>query len=344
MHNKLVIYRLGSLGDTVIALPIFHAIARAFPDHERIVLTNFPVASNAAPLLSILQDSGLVDSVIRYPVGLRSFKELFALRTTLLSAGAQTMVYLAAPRGVRACYRDLLFFRACGFRRIIGAPTTKDLQTNRIGADGSEEPEYLRLSRCVAELGPIDFDDPAGWDMRLTAMELINGREAIAAFGQRPFLAINMGGKAREKDWGVENWVQLLKVLGTLMSGVGLFVVGAAEDTARAEGVTSIWPGPTVLACGTLTPRECGAALARASLFIGHDSGPLHLASVMGTPSIGLFGDYNKPRKWHPASKQTQIIHQMSGVSAISVLSVLDVVRRSLSTTSLAMLNTAANP
>ena len=344
MRDKLVIYRLGSLGDTVIALPIFHAIARAFPDHERLVLTNVPVAGNAAPLLSVLQNTGLVDSVIQYPVGLRSFKELFALRAKLLSTGARTMVYLTAPRGVSSCYRDLLFFWTCGFRRIIGAPITTDLQTNRIDADGLEEPEYLRLSRCVTGLGPINFDDPAVWDMHLTAAESVKGQEAIAAFGQRPFLAINMGGKAREKDWGIENWVQLLKALGASLPSFGLLVVGASEDSARANEVTPFWLGPVILACGTLTPRECAAALVGATLFIGHDSGPLHLASAMGTPSIGLFGNYNKPHRWHPASKRTQIIHDMSGVSAILVESVLDAARRSLSTTSMVMLNTVANP
>jgi hypothetical protein len=60
----------------------------------------------------------------------------------------------------------------------------------------------------------------------------------------------------------------------------------------------------------------------------------------MCTPSIGLLSDNSKPRKWHLASKRTQIIHQMSGVSAISVENVLDVVRRSLAIKPLAMLST----
>jgi len=48
--ERVLIYRLGSLGDTVAALPCFHLIERAFPDAERLVLTNVPVSTKAAPL------------------------------------------------------------------------------------------------------------------------------------------------------------------------------------------------------------------------------------------------------------------------------------------------------
>ena len=70
--QRVVIYRLGSLGDTVVALPCFHKVAKAFPDAERIVLTNVPVSSNAAPVETILGGSGLIHATLAYPIGTRS--------------------------------------------------------------------------------------------------------------------------------------------------------------------------------------------------------------------------------------------------------------------------------
>ena len=70
--QRIVIYRLGSLGDTVIALPCFHKVAQTWPNAERIVLTNFPVSSKAAPLEVVLRESGLIHEAIAYPVGTRS--------------------------------------------------------------------------------------------------------------------------------------------------------------------------------------------------------------------------------------------------------------------------------
>ena len=66
------------------------------------------------------------------------------------------------------------------------------------------------------------------------------------------------------------------------------------------------------------------AGMEKSILFIGHDSGPLHLASAMGVPTIGLFGNYNLPGLWHPYSKASEVIHNMQGVLDISVLAVVN--------------------
>src|SRR6185437_8559669 len=58
--RRVLVYRLGSLGDTLIALPSFHLIARAFPHAERRLLTNLPVASKAPPAAAVLENTGLI--------------------------------------------------------------------------------------------------------------------------------------------------------------------------------------------------------------------------------------------------------------------------------------------
>jgi hypothetical protein len=75
----VLIYRLGSLGDTVVALPCFHLIARCFPQAERVLLTNFPVHAKATATAAVLGDSGLVHGYMRYTVGTRRIGELLRL-------------------------------------------------------------------------------------------------------------------------------------------------------------------------------------------------------------------------------------------------------------------------
>jgi ADP-heptose:LPS heptosyltransferase len=70
--------------------------------------------------------------------------------------------------------------------------------------------------------------------------------------------------------------------------------------------------------CGKLTPRESAAVMQRATLFAGHDSGPMHLAAAVGTPCVAMFGDFNPPKKWHPFGAQHRLIHDMRGVRSIS--------------------------
>jgi heptosyltransferase-3 len=330
---RIVIYRLGSLGDTVVALPCFHKVAQVWPDAERIVLTNFPVSSKAAPLEDILREGGLIHEAIAYPVGTRSIGRLWLLAKQLRSLNADVLVYLTPARGLLNAFRDWIFFKFCGFKDIVGAPLTVDLQMSRqSGADASieglvEERECERLARCLHALGPIDLDDPQMWNLRLTEFELRAGSAVLATLAAAPYFAVNMGGKAKEKDWGAGNWRALLQRLSEDYPDAGLLIVGAAEDSERAQLVADAWPGPIVDACGKLSPRESAAAMRRAVAFIGHDSGPLHLAAAEGVRCVGLFGNFNQPKRWHPRGDQHRIIHRMSGLHDITVAEVIDAVK-----------------
>jgi ADP-heptose:LPS heptosyltransferase len=169
--DRIIIYRLGSLGDTVAALPCFHLIERSYPNAERVVLTNFPPSSKATPLEVILKPGAFIHSSIPYPLGLRSPKQIVELAKLVRGRQAHTLIYLAASRRVAAAWRDVAFFRMCGFDQIIGAPLSKDLQANRTDYAGNLEHESHRLARTLRALGEIDLEDRAWWDLRLTAQE-----------------------------------------------------------------------------------------------------------------------------------------------------------------------------
>lgn len=315
----VIIYRLGSLGDTVVALPCFHKIADAFPDSRRLVLTNVPVSPVAPSLETILQPGGLIDGVIEYPVAMRSMTDLWNLRRRLKSTGATTLIYLAASRGRLRVLRDVCFFRLCGFSRIIGAPLTEDLSRNRRYPNGTVEREAVRLARTLHELGQIDLADPAAWDLCLSSAELQTAQQALSSLDEVPFFAVNMGGKLVKNDWGRPNWKRLMEELVGTLPAMKLAVVGAAQDAERADELLKLWPHGGLNLCGSLTPRECAGVLRSARFFIGHDTGPMHLAAAAQTPCVALFGNNNPPAKWHPYGTQHRAIHDIRGVDAITV-------------------------
>lgn len=327
--DRIVIYRLGSIGDTIVALPCFHKIAERFPNAQRILLTNSNVSAVAAPAEAVLGASKLISWCIEYTASSRSASELMALRRRLRATRARTLIYLAESRGLLSAWRDLIFFKTCGFKRIIGIPLTPDLQKSRRNA-GVLEPECERLARTLVGLGPIDLQDLKSWDLLLTRDELDVGGDIKRQFDGRPFVAIHLGGKALEKDWGEENWRLMLRKLARILGGSGLLLLGAFDDLERYRNLSSEWPGLVVNACGKLTPRQCAAALRHARLFIGHDSGPLHIASVSSVPCVGLFGSFNLPRVWHPHVGTRRIIHRVEGILYIGVDEVIEAVREML--------------
>lgn len=318
-------FRIGSIGDTVVALPGFHAVRRAFPDAHVTLLTNVPTSTKAAPLMMVLGNgSGFVDDVIEYPSGLSNPLEVARLALQLRRTRAETLVYMMPVRSAKGLQRDALFFRLAGMRRILCMPGEEDQRVSRIDPEtGVVEREARRLARCLAPLGEIDLEERAMWDLRLNAAERAEGAR-LGNGVPRPFLAINTGGKVAPKDWGFDRWAELLTRFRECTGAPGLMIVGASDDAERAAALTQVWGKGGVSLCGGPSPREAAAALSHARLFLGHDSGPLHLAQCVGTPVLGLFGDYNRPVQWHPIGDHVSVLHEPRGIDSITVAEVLD--------------------
>jgi ADP-heptose:LPS heptosyltransferase len=218
---------------------------------------------------------------------------------------------------VEAAKRDERFFKLCGIRRMIGVPLTDDMQRNRWQQEEKAlEPEAARLTRNIAELGDADLDDPAGWDLHLTREEKSRADAALGPVAGMAMIAVSVGTKVQSKDWGRENWRALLGSVASRYPGFGLALSGAPEESEASEFAAQLWRdsggGPVVNLCGKLTPRESAAAFRRARLFIGHDSGPMHLAAAVQTPCVAIFAARNKPRVWFPYGSQHRVIYHQT--------------------------------
>lgn len=312
--KKVLIYRLGSLGDTTVALPCFHLIERTFPDSERVLLTNFPIHAKAPASASVLGNSGLVHGYMRYTVGTRSPRELLRLAGEIRRFKPDLLVYLMPVRALRAVQRDKWFFRlAGGVKRIIGLPVAAQLERVQDPATGLYEAEASRLARTVAALGDAGVDDLQNWDLRLSLEEKAAARSSLGGQADKPLVICGPGTKMQAKDWGQENWQALLRRLSARYPGSGLALIGAREDTEVSAFAAVGWSGPVVNLCGKLSPRETAAVFTGASVFLGPDSGPMHLAACAGVPCVIAFSARGLPGVWYPAGQNHRIIyHQVN--------------------------------
>jgi heptosyltransferase III len=301
-NDNVLVYRIGSLGDSVIALPAFHLIRQAFPLARITVLTNVPVHTKAPPLDALLGNTGLFDDVLAYPVQLRGPGDIRRLRKQIAARSFHTVVSLAPARGRSRSVRDWLFFRSCGIRRIIGIPFRRaDLVCLAEAGTDRYEWEAKRLVRRVSCLGKVDCREKAWWDLRLGNVEGIAAERLLASRGVAPpFLAVSAGTKVEVKDWGERNWRELLARLNVICPGFGLVAMGSTEESDRATRLLGEWVGPSANFCGRSAPRVSAAILKRAVLFVGHDSGPMHLAACVGTPCVAIFSARAYPGQWFP--------------------------------------------
>jgi ADP-heptose:LPS heptosyltransferase len=310
--RRLLIFRLGSLGDTLVALPALHMLARRFPQAERRVLTNYGVNDKAASMASLLDGTGLVHGYFRFPPRALKGRALLGLLHQVRHWQPDLLVYLHEPRGTAVALRDAAFFRACGIRRMIGVPYAKELSQPQLDpATGLYEHKTALLTRRLAALGDCAPSDPASWDLRLSAAESSRARTLLAPLADcRRILAMSIGAKTDVQDWGDANWRALLARLGPRLPGWGLVALGVQGEQLRSEALLAAWPGPRLNLCGLTSPRESAAALRQVDLYLGHDSGPMHLAATVGTPCIAIFSAHNRPGVWFPHGAGHSVLYK----------------------------------
>lgn len=311
-RRRVIIYRLGSLGDTLVALPAFHLVRQVFPDAHITLLTNVPLTATAPPMEEILRNTNLYDDSLSYPTSLRDVARLRELRTVLKAGEYDCLIYLTEPKGgILRSIRDYLFFRWCGIRQVIGVPfASRTLRPVTLPDSELFLAESARVLECIRELGTPDVRDPKWWDLQLTPAEIAEADTVLRAQGiSGRFLAASVGTKIQPNDWEDPNWTKLLERVAADFHDLPLVFFGAEEERERCARLAAVWRGPKANLCGAASPRVGAAMLRRAALMLCHDSGPMHLAATVGVPCVAIFSARNPPGVWFPRGENHTVLY-----------------------------------
>ncbi len=126
---------------------------------------------------------------------------------------------------------------------------------------------------------------PAG-DAEIRKVERLFAENGLEGF-RTVLLHISAGNRYR--DWGADNWASLADKLSE-DSTVRVALIGGVCDRGAEAGVRSIASSKPVSFVARLNLLELKEAMVRSSLFVGPDSGPMHIAAATGTPIVALFG------------------------------------------------------
>ncbi len=284
---RILIVRLSAIGDVVQCMPVACALRERFPD----AMLAWAVEQTAACLL---QGHPALDELIVLPRGwLKSPKTVWQLRrrlrrlkfdTTLEAQGLTKAAVVARLSGAK---------RRLGFGDPWGRELSPWLNNELVDTPGIHVVDRnLRLLKPLGIDHPtVRFDVPEQQSDRAAAEEMI--RQAGLQDG---FSMINSGAGWPSKLWPNERYAAVASYLGRSCGLPTLVVYGGRDERLAAEQIAADSEGHARLAPSTTLPQL--ASLARKSrLFIGSDTGPLHLAAAAGTPCVGLYGPW--PAKKH---------------------------------------------
>ena len=299
-RKSVAIYRIGQMGDALVALPAIRTIRLAHPDADLILITNVSAHATGAAVWGVLKSTGILNDVLSYP-------PLLPMIAAVRKRRPESLFYLAPyPRSAWQRWRDWIMFRLfCGIRHIHGLnPVPLPPLRNQRGELGRIPSEMARLFSIAAQkelsaAAPV----PSLWDFPKTTSD----QECIAQIwkerdlsNRRPLIAVAPGSRMPANRWPIERFAQLGKILVEKFPQVTLVILGGAEDAPLGESLRSAVGPAVVNLAGRLTIAQSAEALRQCSLYIGNDTGVMHLAAAVGCRCVAIFSARNRPGKWDP--------------------------------------------
>ncbi len=142
----------------------------------------------------------------------------------------------------------------------------------------------------------------------LSDKERNEARQFLEERGIARYALFHTGARRILKKWPLERVAAVMKWLHTEY-GLSCMLVGDNEDAKDADFLHAHSGVPVHVAAGKVNLLVFAALCEGASLFIGNDSGPLHVSTVMGAPSLGLYGPGDPI--FHPRMRNARFIHHI---------------------------------
>ncbi len=303
--RRILVVKLAGIGDLLSAFPALEALRKGYPDAE---ITALVTPSTA----SLLDGSGLVDRTMVLDKYLfddaggalrpRSLAALLGLARELRSRSFDAVLllhHLITWPGV-AKYGLLTLATGAPWRLGLddGRGRFLNLPTRDGGFGAMHEVDYWL--RVVGGLG-VGNSDPRvrlRWGSEDEAFAADRWR-ALGLDGGQPVMAIHpgCGSYSPVRRWSAERFAAVADALAD--DGLVPLVVAGPGEEGTAREVMEGMRGRGLLLGGVPTPMRLAALLARCRLFVGNDSGVMHLAVAAGLPVVAVFGPSNH-RAWGP--------------------------------------------
>jgi heptosyltransferase-1 len=320
---RVLIVRLGALGDVTQALACAGALRRARPD----LFLGWAVHELAEPLVS---GHPWVDRVHRWPRG----SGLAGLRRIARELRRERYDLVL---DLQRLLKSALLSRLAGAGATLGYDRRRSkegswlLHRRRLPAGDPRAPMVLQALEFAAALGCSDLRPLRLLPVEPAAEAWAEAR--CAEFGAPP-IVLNLGASKPPNRWLPERFAIAARELAR-RTGAPVVLSGGPVDRELFAAALAAADGRTVHdLVGRTTIPQLISLLRRSALYVGCDTGPMHLAAALGRPCVALFGPAD-PRRTGPFGEGHIVVqaperHGRRAMSDLGVEVVLEAVQRLL--------------
>lgn len=307
--RNILVFRTGSIGDSICAMPAISSLRDHFQDARIELLTNAGKGRRNLVSIEALLEPGICDHIINYEE--LSLKSLILL---LRKNRYDLIIHLTQyDTSLARLVRDMAFFRIIG-----GVRSGFGWQYSGITLFKRTQEKYLRHTaerdRLLQVLRKSGI--PAVSDNRylfhITHDDRMKIKQLVGALNLsgRPVLGIVPGAKREQNRWPLASFETIVRHFSREFD---IFLIGGPDDISLAQPLLNI-PN-TYSFCGLLSPVQSGLLMKYCRLVLSNDTGPMHLAYAFGTPVIALFSNRDFPQRWFPPENGGNAVLRSSDVS-----------------------------
>jgi heptosyltransferase III len=284
-RKRILVIKLKQPGDVLVSTPVIAALKEAWPECHLTYLvpkgTEAMVAGHPGldGLLVVDRRGAGWAEVLQFISQLRQWHFDLVLE---LSGGDRGAIYsfLTGARerlGLEHPRQPFWQRRGC-FTRLLPRPDVKMHMVD----------QNLAAVRALG-IEPVQPRLQFFWDQEAEAQ--VQGLLAAHNLQDRPFAVMHPGAGWRFKCWTPEGYTRVIEALQDEW-GLPVVLTGskAAHEQDLLAAILSECRVTPINLVGQLSLKELGALIARARLFFGMDSAPMHLAAAVNTPAVALFG------------------------------------------------------
>jgi ADP-heptose:LPS heptosyltransferase len=301
--HTVLVFRIGQLGDTIVSIAAMRAIRAAHAGARLVLLTDRQRHIRTVDAWDVLGPTGLLDEVLHLPAPW-TLGDLVRARAAIRALDPARMYYLTPmPRTAWQVRRDRFFFGTlCGIRDIVGLRPTatypfRDRNDRLVAMDS----ESNRLRAWIAGGAISAAAGPADHLLPLAAAHRERAAARLAGLASGRLIAFAPGSKMPAKMWPLDRFAAVGTQLLARYPDLWLLVLGGGpQEQQAAETLTATW-GARSVNMVDLGIWDTAAVLERCCLYIGNDTGTMHLAASVGTSCVAIFSARDNPGRWEPA-------------------------------------------
>jgi heptosyltransferase-3 len=296
--QTILIFKHGLLGDVIVTIPALHLLRINYPNARLIMLLE--KLKNEAHLISrdFLLETRLVDEVIDFNTS--SSAELFRLTQNLWRFRSSALFALNLERFGWNRKREV-FCYLMGIFKVFGPSCLPRIS---LGANNNLAHQLYGIAfvSCFGTAKAVDTKTIAYPELTTakginTFIEWSSKNPGIRKYSGIALLGIwsNM----ESKRWPIERFVDTAEYLTSKFNLLPVCVGGTHEEELQAANyITS--RSLSLSAVGKMSISESYEYFKHATLYIGNDTGAMHLAAAAGIPCVAIFSAREKSDLWHP--------------------------------------------